>query len=84
MRGDWSPPTCYACGEKGHISTHCQKKENKTVVDTKTATQSDSGDSMRAMHEHTKHMTNEQVQLFARTLMSQREPQAESAGKGEA
>ena len=87
MRGDWSPPTCYACGEKGHIATHCQKKEkkeNKTVVDTKTATQSDSGDSMRAMHEHTKHMTNEQVQLFARTLMSQREPQAESAGKGEA
>jgi hypothetical protein len=82
MRGDWSPPTCYACGEKGHISTHCQKKENKTVVDTKTAMQSDSGDSMRAMHEHTKHMTNEQVQLFAHTLMSQRE--AESAGKGEA
>jgi hypothetical protein len=80
--GDWSPPTCYACGEKGHIATHC-KKENKTVVDTKTATQSDSGDSMRAMHEHTKHMTNEQVQLFAHTLMSQREPQAESAGKGE-
>jgi len=82
MRGDWSPPTCYACGEKGHISTHCQKKENKTVVDTKTAMQSDSGDSMRAMHEHTKSMTNEQVKLFACTLMSQRE--AKSAGKGEA
>jgi len=79
---DW-PPTCYACGEKGHISTYCQKKENKTVVDTKTAMQSDSeSDSVRAMHEHTKNMTNEQVELFARTLMSQRE--AEGAGKGQA
>jgi hypothetical protein len=68
--GDRPPPTCYACGEKGHISTYCPMKENKTetVVDTKTAKtvkQNDSEDSMRAMHEHTKNMTDDQVKLYA-------------------
>ena len=54
------------------------------MVDTKTAKtvkQSDSEDSMRAMHEHTKNMTDDQVKLFAHSLMVQRE--AEGAGKDE-
>ena len=81
MGGDRPPVTCYACNEVGHISTYCPKKKDKTVVDTKTAMQSNSkADSMHAMQQHTQHMTDEQVKLLALTLIAQRD--RDSRGEG--
>jgi hypothetical protein len=79
--GDRPPVKCYACDEMGHISTYCPYKTKKTmimpVIDTKTTSKAGvkTADSARArqMHEHTQSMSDDQVVLLARTLISQRD-----------
>ncbi|MFZ8905091.1 MAG: hypothetical protein ACO20I_14255 [bacterium] len=72
--GDWSDRssiTCYACGEKGHISTHCPKTQKRTTKKTKVMSETDD-ESMSMMRASTNHMSNEQVIMFARELMAAR------------
>ena len=74
--GDRSFITCYACGEKGHISTHCpnpkqnQKKANTNT--TKIVRFETDDDMMSTMRASTNHMTDEQVKMLARELMAAR------------
>jgi hypothetical protein len=74
--------TCYACGEKGHIATHCPKQKNErtnanttnraNTKTTKIVTCETDDDSMRTMRASTNHMSDEQVKMFARELMAAR------------
>ena len=80
--GDWSDRssiTCYACGEKGHISTHCPKPQTKTTKKTKVMSETDD-ESMSMMRASTKHMSDEQVIMFARELMEARGVSTNVAG----
>lgn len=72
--GEWSDRssiTCYACGAKGHISTHCPNPQTKTTKKTQVMSATDN-ESMSMMRENTKNMSDEQVIMFARELMEAR------------
>ena len=47
---------------------------------TKAGEQATETDSMRLMHESTKHMTDAQVELFARTIFAQKAKIAKGEG----
>lgn len=71
---------CFKCGQKGHIATYCKTDKTETKTAMITMSQSEA-DSLHAMRDHTQNMSDEQVKLFARTLIAQR---AEAVGKDQA
>ena len=63
--GKATPVHCYACGQEGHISPNCPKKNvtNKTVTHEEQV----SGESM--MSKATAGMSDEQLTFFANELI---------------
>lgn len=69
-------PTCYACGEKGHIATQCSKK---SVV--KKAVSSDSS-GKHTFKELISVMSDEQVKMFAAEVCRLQADAGDGAGSG--
>jgi hypothetical protein len=61
------PPTCYTCGEVGHISPQCPKKATTGMVRLEKSSGIDS------LTEVSKMWTDEQVRLFAKQVYAQTE-----------